>query len=133
MRRVFVDTSALITLLDRADPRHDDARSTFRDLADDELVTNGYVVAETLAVARRRFGVDAVIALIDDVLPVVTLIPVEPSVHAAAQERYRASLPSATSFVDQVSFRVMAEEGIEVAFALDRDFESSGASIIPGS
>jgi len=54
-----VDTSALIALLDRADPRHEAVRSTFLDLADRELVTHGYVVAETLAVARRRFGVVA--------------------------------------------------------------------------
>jgi predicted nucleic acid-binding protein len=128
---VFVDTSALITLLDRADPRHKAARTTFVELADRELVTHGYVVAETLAVARRRFGVDGVIALLDDLLPVVAVLPVEPALHAAAQTAYRASLPSGTSLVDQVSFQVMARESIQTAFALDNDFAAAAVIVIP--
>ena len=128
---VFVDTSALIALLDRADPRHEAVSATFVDLADRELVTHGYVVAETLAVARRRFGVDAVVALLDDLLPVIAVLPVEPALHASAQTRYRASLPSCTSFVDQVSFEVTAREAIETAFALDSDFLDTGVAIVP--
>jgi predicted nucleic acid-binding protein len=126
-----VDTSALIALLDRADPRHEAVRSTFLDLADRELVTHGYVVAETLAVARRRFGVGGVIALLDDLLPVLAVLPVEPSLHASAQARYRASLPSGTSFVDHVSFGVMTQEAIDTAFALDAYFVAAGVAVIP--
>ncbi len=129
--QVFVDTSALITLLDRADPRHEAARNTFLGLADRDLVTHGYVVAETLAVARRRFGVDGVITVLDDLLPILTVLPVDPAVHVSAQSRYRASLPSGTSFVDQVSFGVMAEGSIEIAFALDADFVHAGVSVVP--
>jgi len=128
---VFVDTSALIALLDRGDPRHEAATGTFMDLADRELVTHGYVVAETLAVVRRRFGVDGVVALLDDLLPVIAVLPVEPALHATAQTRYRASLPSGTSFVDQVSFEVMAREAIETAFALDADFLTAGVAVVP--
>ena len=131
VRPVFVDTSALIALLDRADPRHEAVRSTFLDLADRELVTHGYVVAETLAVARRRFGVGGVIALLDDLLPVLAMLPVEPSLHASAQARYRASLPSGTSFVDHVSFGVMTQEAIDTLFALDADFVAAGVDVIP--
>jgi predicted nucleic acid-binding protein len=131
VRPVFVDTSALIALLDRADPRHEAVRATFVDLADRELVTHGYVVAETLAVARRRFGVDGVVALLDDLLPVIAVLPVEPALHASAQTRYRASLPSGTSFVDQVSFEVMAREAIDTAFALDSNFVDAGVAIVP--
>lgn len=131
VKPVFVDTSALLALLDRADPRHHAVRSAFLDLADRELVTHGYVVAETLAVARRRFGVDGVIALLDDLLPVLAVLPVEPSLHASAHARYRASLPSGTSFVDQVSFAVMAREAIDTAFVLDADFVAAGVDVIP--
>lgn len=129
--QVFIDTSALIALLDRADPRHESACSTFLEVADRELVTHGYVVAETLAVARRRFGVDGVIALLDDLLPVIALLPVDPALHPSAQTVYRASLPSGTSFVDQVSFGLMARESIATAFALDADFVAAGVAVIP--
>lgn len=131
MSRVFVDTSALLALLDRADPRHLAVRGAFIRLADDELLTHGYVVAETLAVARRRFGVDGVIALLDDVLPAITILPVEAALHSAAQTSYRASLPSGTSFVDQVSLKVIEREAIDVALALDTDFEVAGIAILP--
>lgn len=126
-----MDTSALLALLDRADPRHESARSAFLELADDDLVTHGYVVAESLAVTRRRFGVDGVISLLDDVLPVIEVLPVEPALHAEAQTRYRASLPSGTSFVDQVSFGVIEREAIDTAFALDSDFVAAGIAVVP--
>ena len=132
MKRVFVDTSALIAHLDADDPRHESVRETFASLEDEELVTHGYVVAEAIAVTRRRLGTDAVIVLVDEILPAIDLLPVEPSVHGAVLARYRGSLPTGTSFVDHVSFTVMAREAIDVAFALDTDFEAAGFSLIPG-
>ena len=132
MTRAFVDTSALLTLLDRADARHEVARVTFERLADAELVTHGYVVAEALAVVRRRFGVAGAIALIDELLPLIDVLAVDGSVHAAASARYRASLPSGTSFVDVVSLEFMGREAIDTAFAFDIDFATAGVEVIPG-
>lgn len=131
--RVFVDTSALLTLLDRADPRHEPARAAFEALADDELVTHGYVVAETIAVTRRRFGVEGVMTLLDDLLPVIEIVPVEPAMHATAQARYRESLPSGTSFVDRVSLAVIERDSITTAFALDPDLAGPGLTLLPAS
>lgn len=131
MSRVFVGSSALLTLMDRADPRHDAARGCLLGLADADLMTHGYVVAASLAVARRRFGVDGAIALIDDLLPVIDVLTVEPAVHTAALTRYRASLPSGTSFVDQVSLELMSREAIETAFVFDSDFSTAGIRVIP--
>ena len=133
MSQVFVDTSALVAFLDGDDPRHARVVSTFAELASDDLVTHGYVVAESIAVVRRRFGVGGVIALLDDLLPVMDVLPVEPALHAAAQTRYRSSLPSGTSFVDQVSFGVMEREAISTAFALDADFVAAGVTVVPRS
>ncbi len=131
MTRVLVDTSALLAHLDADDPRHARVQSAFAALADDELVTHGYVIAESLAVARRRLGVDAVIALLDDVLPAMEFLIVDPTVHATAARNYRAALPTGTSFVDHVSFAVMAREGITTALALDPDFEAAGVKVVP--
>jgi hypothetical protein len=50
---------------------HAAVRAAFAEMADVDLVTHGYVVAESLAVVLRRFGVDGAIALLDDILPVV--------------------------------------------------------------
>lgn len=129
--RVFIDTSAFITLLDGDDPRNPAARSTLIEVADRDLVTTGYVVAESIAIARRRFGIDGAVALVDDVLPLVEVLPVDPALHAAALARYRASLPSGTSFVDQVSLHVIEREQIDAVFALDTDFAASGVEVLP--
>jgi predicted nucleic acid-binding protein len=129
--RVFVDTSALLALLDADDPRHESTRSAFRDLAEHDLVTHGYVVAESLAVTRRRFGVEGAITLLDDLLPAIDLLPVDAELHATAQARYRASLPSGTSFVDQVSLVLIEREAIETALVLDGDFAAAGITVLP--
>jgi len=129
--RVFVDTSALLALLDGADARHAATKAAFADMVLDDLITHGYVVAESIAVARRRFGVDGVVALLDDLLPVVDLVPVDSALHGAALARYRVALSSGTSFVDQVSLAVIARERVDAVFALDRDLAASGVRVRP--
>lgn len=131
--RIFVDTSALLSLLDADDPRQASVWHAFAAHAADDLVTHGYVVAESIAVARRRLGVDGAIALIDDVLPALELVPVDSDLHAAALASYRDSLPTGTSFVDHVSLAVMARDSIETAFVLDSDFAAAGITIIPSA
>jgi predicted nucleic acid-binding protein len=129
--RVFVDTSALLALLDRADPRHAAVRDAFAGLRDAELLTHGYVIAECLAVARRRFGVDGAIALLDDILPVLAILPVEPALHLRVQRSYREALPSGVSFVDRLSFAVIERDSLDAALATDADFRSAGVPVVP--
>jgi predicted nucleic acid-binding protein len=129
--RILVDTSVLMALLDADDPRQALVRATFAEHAADDFVTHGYVIAESIAVARRRFGVDGAIALLDDVLPAIETLDVDRATYATALTRYRSSLPSGVSFVDQVSLAVLEREGIDVAFVLDSDFQRSGISVLP--
>ncbi|MEP7378122.1 MAG: PIN domain-containing protein [Chloroflexota bacterium] len=131
MTRILVDTSALVAFLDADDPRHDRVVAAFADLANDDLFTHGYVVAESLAVVRRRLGLEATTTLIDDLLPTMELLAIDPDLHERAQERYRQALPSATSFVDQVSFALMEREAIATALVLDPDFAAPGRRLIP--
>ena len=131
MRRIFVDTRALLALLDRADPRHAAVRDAFAGLADAELLTHGYVVAESLAVARRRFGVEGAIALIDDVLPAIDVVAVDPELHLRVLARYRDALPTGVSFVDRGSFAVIERELVSAVLAIDADFAATGAPLIP--
>jgi predicted nucleic acid-binding protein len=123
--KVFVDTSALLALLDEDDLHHVEAGSTFRSLVEDaELVTHNYVHVEAIAVTRRRLGSGATARLIDAFLPLMTTIWIDERLHAAAIEAHRAA--PGPSLTDHVSFVVMRHEGIEVAFAFDRDFETAG-------
>jgi predicted nucleic acid-binding protein len=129
--RVLVDTSALLALLDADDPRHAAVVEAFENLRDEELATHGYVVAESLAVTRRRLGVDATIALLDDVLPALDILPVDAALHSLAQHRYRAALPTGVSFVDHVSLALMEREGIHKALVLDADFAAADMQLLP--
>ena len=131
MTRILVDTSALLALLDADDPRQSLVRATFADRPDDDLVTHGYIVAESIAVARRRLGVEGVVTLLDDVLPAIDVLEVDRATHATAQTRYRSSLPSGLSFVDQVTLAVLEREGIQVALVLDSDFARPDITVLP--
>lgn len=125
---VFVDTSAFIALLDEDDLRHAEAARAFRWLAaNTTLVTHNYVQVETIALARRRLGVGAVQRLTDALFPVVRTIWVDAAIHTSALAVHRAG--GAPSFVDHVSFLIMRQNGVEVAFAFDPDFQTQGFSV----
>ena len=124
--KVFVDTSALLAILDEDDRFHREAAETFRALiAGTELVTHNYVEVETLTLARRRLGPGAVARLTDRLLPAMTTIWVDEPLHRAALAAQRSAAAS-VSLVDTVSFEVMRREGIVQAFAFDVDFEAQG-------
>ncbi|MGZ8722393.1 MAG: type II toxin-antitoxin system VapC family toxin [Aeromicrobium sp.] len=124
--KVFVDTSALLAILDEDDRYHREAAETFRALmVDTELVTHNYVEVETLTLARRRLGPGSVALLTDRLLPSLTTIWVDESLHRAALAAHRGAGTS-VSLVDNVSFEVMRREGIDQAFAFDADFEAQG-------
>ena len=133
MTRVFVDTSALMALLDGDDPSHQAVVRAFQESADDELLSHGYVVAESLAVTRRRLGVEATVALVDDVLPTIEILAVDAGLHAQALRRYRAALPTSVSFVDHVSLAVIEREMISTVLALDPDLRATGSRLIPSA
>jgi predicted nucleic acid-binding protein len=124
--RVFVDTSALLALLDEDDDHHHEAAAAMRFLiATAELVTHNYVHVEVLALARRRLGPMAVGKLMDGLLPALTTTWVDEPLHRASLAAHRAAGPG-VSLVDRVSFEVMRREGIDQAFAFDADFEAQG-------
>lgn len=124
--RTFVDTSALIAILDADDARHGEASEIFRAIVRSaELVTHNYVHVEALALIQARLGVDAARSLADDVLPLLTTFWVDESVHDAAVAAHHAR-GGTRSLVDEVSLIVMRASGVDSAFAYDAEFEVSG-------
>ena len=123
--KVFVDTSALFAVLDERDPNHVAAGATWHALLDEAgLVTHNYVHLEAEALVRRWLGRDAAAVLIDVLLPALTTVWVDEPMHRAAVEAWRVG--GGTSLVDHVSFAVMRNAGMDVAFAFDADFERHG-------
>jgi predicted nucleic acid-binding protein len=128
---LFVDTSALYALLDADDANHAGARRTFEGLRDTELTTHAYVVVESLALVSRRLGRAAALHLIDGLLPVIDVQPVDAALHALALTAYRESSDVRVSLVDRTSFAFMRLHGIETAFAFDADVARAGLRTIP--
>lgn len=128
---VFVDTSALLALLDADDPHHQDARRAWTRLAEEpaSLSTTNYVVVETVAVVQHRLGLGAVRALLREVLPVVDVLSVDAATHGAALTALMTSARRHLSLVDCVSFGVMRQAGVRRAFAYDRHFDEMGFTL----
>lgn len=94
-------------------------------------MTHNYVVVEAAALVHKRLGAAAVRDLLESVLPPLTTLWIERDVHAAAVSAQLAAARRRVSLVDWVSFEVMRREGIERAFAFDRDFAAQGFETLP--
>lgn len=68
---VFLDTSAVLAVLDADDQFHAPARDVWNDLVEraETMVCTSYVLVETFALVQSRLGMDAVRVLVDDILP----------------------------------------------------------------
>lgn len=125
---VFVDTSAFIALLDEDDPAHGACREAWRHalLETEGLVTTDCVVVETVSVAQRRWGLDAVRTLVGERLPLAEIGSVSPEDREAAVSALLAADRRRLSLVDCVSFTVMRRLGIREYLGQDSHFEEQG-------
>lgn len=128
---VFIDTSAVYALLDRADPRHPEIGRAFTSLTDRPLLTHSYVVLESAALVERRLGRQTARRLLLDILAPVDVVLVDGATHEAALGAYLAAPTGDLSLVDATSFEVMRARGIRSAFALDHHFADAGFDLIP--
>ncbi|MDQ3614794.1 MAG: PIN domain-containing protein [Chloroflexota bacterium] len=124
----FVDSSAIVALVDRRDPTHQQALAAYHELVDEGycLFTTNYVIAETLQLLDLSFGPDIARKWLQDHrLPVY---------HADEQDERRATNRLSTarpgsrlSMTDAISSVVMDRLGVSDAFAVDADFLSDGS------
>jgi predicted nucleic acid-binding protein len=129
---VFVDTSALLALIDADEARHEDALLIWNRLlgGDVPIVTTNYVLVETYALTQRRLGGAAVRVLTDDLLPVVDVEWIGRELYERAVSVLIAASRRELSLVDAVSFEAMRQRGIDRVFAFDRHFEEAGFSLV---
>ena len=128
---LFVDSSGILALVDRDDPAHVGVIEAFTLGRSEVLATHAYVIVETLAVARRRYGPAVAADLIDRVIPALNVKPVDADLHVAALTAFRETVESSVSLVDRTSFVFMRREGIERAIAIDADFRTAGFETLP--
>ena len=133
---VFVDTSAFYAVVDRDDENHRAASRVWMDLLDRldrdiGLLTNNYVLLETLALLQHRIGAAALRTFHQDVQPLVEIDWVSSQRHQAGVEAVLTAGRRKLSVVDCVSFQTMAGRGVRAAFCFDRHFREQGFEVIP--
>lgn len=125
---LFVDTSAFIALLVPEDENHGGLLEALRraDEAGEELVTTNYVVVETCALLRSRFGSVAVRRFLEDVAPGVMIEWVDVDLHTQGASSTVMFGRKGPSLVDCVSFAAMRKLRIRHALSFDRHFHEHG-------
>ena len=86
--------------------------------------------ASSAALIGRRLPWPASERLIDGILPVLDVEPVDGELYVTALAAYRRSGSALVSLVDQASFALMRSLGIGRAFAYDDDFAREGFELI---
>jgi len=129
----FVDTAALLALLDGDDRFHSLAAAAWRSLLaqDARLVTSSYVLIETYALAQRRLGMDAVRALSWDFVPLLDIEWVNQDIHHAALTVLLTAARRQLSLVDCTSFEIMRRRNLKQVFTFDIHFSEQGFEIMP--
>lgn len=132
MSGVFVDTSAVLALLNSEDEAHGKARRAFESLRerDADLVTTSYVLVETYALLSRRLGLAAARTFREEFAPLLQVEWVDEVLHEEALDVLLGRGRRGLSLVDAVSFVAMRRRGLEEAFAYDRHFEEEGFKLI---
>ena len=129
---VFVDTSALLSVLSSTDREHLKARDIWLRIlsSDDELVTSNYVLVETTAILQNRLGLDAVRVFEQEVVPALRVEWIDKATHGTAVSAVLASGRRKLSLVDCTSFEILRRLGIEQVFAFDPHFAEQGFALL---
>lgn len=129
---IFFDSSAAYAIADRGDPNHLKARTLYESLPSTQgLLTHNYVVVESVALLQRRMGVNEALRAAEG-LDRLEVVWIDRRMHIEALALLARKKRRHASFVDEVSFLLMRERGIDTAFAFDADFEREGFKTLGG-
>lgn len=134
MNAVYLDTSALLPLLDRDDADHEAVVAAVRTLVEKgtALVTSSYTLVETGALVRSRLGIVAFRRLGETLERAAEVVWVDEDLHWKAWAK-AAAARRGPGLVDCVGFLVMKQLGIKTALALDNHFKKEGFETLPAS
>lgn len=128
----FLDTSAILAVLDSDDQRHPEADAIWRRLlgTNEPLLSSNYILVETFALVQRRLGMDAVQAVEREIVPLLNLHWLDAETHRASVTAWLATSRRRLSLVDCSSFEVMRRLNVRRAFAFDGHFEEHGFDLL---
>jgi uncharacterized protein len=129
----FIDTSAILAILNASDRFHPPAREAWNELLNSEatLFTSNYILLETSALLQHRFGIDALRLFEGDLLPVIEICWVDQPIHEQGMSALLAANRRDLSLVDCTSFEIMRQRGLKKVFTFDPHFGEQGFEILP--
>jgi predicted nucleic acid-binding protein len=130
---IFIDTSALIALVDDQDIFHENATEQWRAILESQetLLCNNYVVLETISLIQRRFGMRHIELLNLEFLFLLDLHWIDEEEHQSATREFLETNRRNLSLVDCSSFSTMRQLGIQTVFTFDPHFREQGFHAIP--
>lgn len=130
---IFVDTSAFYSLSCAEDRNYFQAIKIWEDLVKEEtdLVTNNYIVVESISLFQNRFGIDQVRTFQTKLVPFLNMDWIGEEQHAVAIQTVLTANRRNLSLVDCASFETMRRLGIETVFTFDEHFRDQGFKVIP--
>ena len=130
--KVFVDTSGLLALLVRNDQNHSRAKKNFMYFAEKkaQLFTSSFVLVETTALIQKRIGFDPLYEFNSKLLSLLDVVWVNKDLYNRALQRLLVQKKRSLSLVDCVSFEIMTESEISLAFTFDKHFDEFGFETI---
>lgn len=129
----YVDTSAILAVMDAGDQFHEQARAQWASMLDagESMVCSSCVLLETYALVQHRLGMAAVRVLHEDIYPVICVDWTDYDAHQQAISALLVASRKDLSLVDCVSFITMRRLGLRVAFAFDKHFAEQGFEVTP--
>ena len=124
---IFLDTSAIYALADKADPNHATAYKKF-DLASnsgERFLFHNYVLVESAVLLQARLGLFSASLFLEDAKS-FAVEWVDLDLHEEAVKELERIGKQGISLVDCTSFIVMRRRDVKEAFAFDPDFEDQG-------
>lgn len=125
-RKVFVDASAWVALLNPTDKWHTMASSIYRRLIDERItmITTNWMLYEALSVLKARGGLYRAEELWNNVMEsdLVQVIRITEQIEEAGLDIFFRYRDKPWGVVDCISFVVMREIECFEAFAFDRHF-----------
>ena len=130
MMQVFVDTIVIISLFDKRDSHHMEAKELLEIIKEKKirLITSDYVFDESVTIAMSHVGHDVAVRLGELIFSsrVIRLVWLNESSKKRAWDYFKRHSDKKYSFTDCTSFVLMKEKGIHYYCAFDEHFNKAG-------
>lgn len=133
MEKIFVDTSALYSLISTEDQNLTLAVSTWKHLLErgDLLLTNNYVLVECFALIQNRLGIEFIRTLQSNIVQFLQIDWIGEQQHTSSVHDVFIANRRQLSLVDCSSFETMRRLGIRKVFSFDEHFREQDFEVVP--